>query len=548
MALPTITLDDRSFDQLFAFMRKQIDPSEWVDHNFSDPGIVLLDLLCWVGETILYRADRVPDAHIAKFADWIIDPPEPVTVQLTLTATLDPTRTQDLTIPPGITRFATDFKPDPNTQRPRRYIFETIEPAIFLAPKSPPPPGIVQDVTVTARECLIVESETIGTSDGTPNQTFPFRPVHTDLGLPLDQPAPVLLDFVHRSTAYDPNPQVTVGGQLWDLQRFLMTEKSRTDPANPQSAHHFTVDSEGLIRFGDGTFGAIPPAGAPIVCKRYQVLQGPDALIAAGKLVHRLNPVSMMPTETLIWTNGDAEGGGGFFQPQDRLRKGLERFRRPFRLVTESDFERVMLVDFNEFQALSGASERILRAIALMNRKPQTPQQQATGHVTIAVLPQLTNTDLDEALTQTGANAPTMIQKQALIDLSASLRDKIARFLDKRRLITTRLHLHSPTLIPVSINATVVVARDRNTAEMTGSIEQRLRKFLGIVHGGFDENGWPLGGSVYRSKLFRLIEDIDGVDHVDALALSPSDSNGDIPLAPLSLPALAGLSIVVVRA
>jgi len=44
MALPTIQLDDRNFDQLFAFLRKQIDTTEWVDHNYSDPGIALLEL------------------------------------------------------------------------------------------------------------------------------------------------------------------------------------------------------------------------------------------------------------------------------------------------------------------------------------------------------------------------------------------------------------------------------------------------------------------------------------------------------------------------
>lgn len=544
MALPTITLDDRSFDQLFAFMRKQIDTSEWVDHNLSDPGIVLLDLLCWVGETILYRADRVPDTHVAKFADLIIDPPEPVTVQLTLTARLDPARTQDLTVAAG-TRFATDFRPDPNTQRPRRYVFETIEPATFRAPTDPP--DTVQDVTVTARECLIVENETLGTSDGTANQTFPFRPLRGDLGLPLDHPVPVLLDFVHRSAAYDPNPQVNVGGQPWVLQQFLLTEQSRTDPAHPDSTHHFMVDSDGLVRFGDGDFGSIPPAGAPIVCTRYRVLQGPDALIGAGRLVHRLDPVLLMPAETLTATNADAEGGRFFFQPQDRLRQGLERFRRPFRLVTESDFEQVMLIDFNEFQTLSNAPEMVLRAIALMNRKPQAPQQQATGHVTIAVLAQLTNQDLDETLNETGPNAPSMTQKQALIDLPPGLSRKIERFLDKRRLITTRVHLQSPALVPVSINATVSVARDRNTAEMTSSIEQGLRRFLGVIHGGIDGKGWPLGGSVYRSKLFRLIEDMDGVDHVETLNVTPADPNGDIPLGPLSLPALDRLSIAVVR-
>jgi hypothetical protein len=545
MALPTITLDDRSFDQLFAFMRKQIDTSEWVDHNFSDPGIVLLDLLCWIGETILYRADRVPDSHIAKFANLIIDPPEPVTVQLTLTANLNlALRTQDLTVPAG-TRFATVFTLDATTQRPRRYVFETIEPAIFRTSKS---------VTVTARECLIVENEALGTSDGTANQTFPFRPVRTDLGLPLDHPVPGLLDFVHRSAAYDPNPQITVAGQPWDLQQFLLTGQSRVDPAHPDATHHFMVDSESLIRFGDGVSGSIPPAGALIVCTRYRVLQGPDALIGAHSpsspsqgLVHLLDPVPLLAAETIAWTHGEAEGGGSFFQPQERLRQGLERFRRPFRLVTESDFEQVLSVDFNAFQALSGARERVLRAVALMNRKPQAPQQQATGHVTIAVLAQSTNQDPDGTLNTTGLNAPSMTQKQGLVDLAPSLKDKIERFLDKRRLVTTRVHLQSPTLSPVSINATVFVDRDRSIAEMTSGVEQRLRQFLGIIHGGFDRKGWPLGGSVYRSKLFRLIEDMDGVDHVETLTLSPADHNGDIPLDPLSLPALDSLAIAVVR-
>jgi len=552
MALPTITLDDRSFDQLFAFMRKQIDTSEWVDHNFSDPGIVLLDLLCWIGETVLYRADRVPDSHIAKFADLIIDPPEPVTVQLTLTANLNlALRTQDLAIPAG-TRFATEFTPDAATGRPRRYIFETVEPATFRAPKSPP--DAVQDVTVTARECLVVENETLGTSDGTANQTFPFRPVHTDLGLPLDRPAPVLLDFVYRSATYDPNPQVTVAGQSWDLQQFLLTEQSRIDPAHPDFKSHFMVDSDGFIRFGDGVFGSAPPAGAPIACTRYRILQGPDALIGAHSpsspsqgLVHLLDPVPLLASETIIWTHGNAEGGGSFFQPQDRLARGLERFRRPFRLVTEADFEQVLRIDFNEFQALSGAPEQVTRAIALMNRRPSAPEQQSTGHVTIAVLAQSTNQDLDEMLNATGPNAPSMAQKQGLVDLPPALTQKIERFLDRRRLITTRLHLQSPTLSPISIDATVFVDRDRNIGEMTSSIEQGLRQFLGIVHGGFDGKGWPLGGSLYRSKLFRLIEDTDGVDHVETLTLSPADPNGDVQLVPLSLPAIDRLSIVVLR-
>jgi len=70
-----------------------------------------------------------------------------------------------------------------------------------------------------------------------------------------------------------------------------------------------------------------------------------------------------------------------------------------------------------------------------------------------------------------------------------------------------------------------------------------------VTRGGFDGNGWPLGGSVYRSKIFRLLEAVDGVDHVESLALSPADANGDVALGPLSLPAVAlnGLAVSVVR-
>ena len=553
MALPSLTLDDRTFDQLFAFMRKQIDTGEWVDHNLSDPGIALLDLLCWVGEMILYRADRVPPAHVDKFGALIIDPPEPVTVPLTLTATLDAARAVDLTVPAG-TRFATDFHLDPSTGRVHRFVFETIVPATFLTPQNPPPPGTTQEAAVTAREFLVVANESLGISDGSPNQTFPLRPVHTDLGLPLDQPAPVLTDFVYRSATYEPNPRVTVAGQPWELRRFLLTEQSYIDPANPQPALHYMVDPDGAIRFGDSRFGSIPPAGAAIVCTRYQLLQGPDALVAAGTLVHRLDPVAgLTGTESIAASNGGAEGGDFFFRREDRVREGLKRFRRPYRLITGSDFEEVLRIDFNEFQERAQAPDRILRAIALMNRRPTAPAQPAPGNVTIVVLAARPSVDLDEALTDPTLGDP---QKQALVDPAPALVAKLRRFLDRRRLITTRVHLASPpqaslpTLVPVSITTTVVVDRERNTAEMSDVIRRRLRAFLGVIHGGFDGKGWPLGGSVYRSKLFRLLEDLDGVDHVETLTLAPGDANGDVALDPLSLPALAmnGLSVTVVRA
>ena len=56
------SLDSRTFDQLVDEARRQIPllAPEWTDHNASDPGITVVELLAWVTETVLYRFDRIP--------------------------------------------------------------------------------------------------------------------------------------------------------------------------------------------------------------------------------------------------------------------------------------------------------------------------------------------------------------------------------------------------------------------------------------------------------------------------------------------------------
>ena len=137
-----------------------------------------------------------------------------------------------------------------------------------------------------------------------------------------------------------------------------------------------------------------------------------------------------------------------------------------------------------------------------MNRKPAAPANLAAGHVTIAVLPEPPGVDLDAALTDPAL--PDVV-KQGLITPAPALLDKLRRFLDKRRLITTRIHLASPPqllpkLVLFTLTATVIVDRDRSLTDMTASITSRIRALLGVVSGGFDGTGWPMGGNVYRSE------------------------------------------------
>lgn len=61
MTMPLVNLDDRSFDSLIAEARSviSIHTPAWSDHNASDPGITLVELLAWVSEQLLYRLNLV---------------------------------------------------------------------------------------------------------------------------------------------------------------------------------------------------------------------------------------------------------------------------------------------------------------------------------------------------------------------------------------------------------------------------------------------------------------------------------------------------------
>jgi hypothetical protein len=63
MTVPTPVLDDRSYDQILAELKARIPvyTPEWTDYGPSDPGITLLELFAYLGESLLFRFNQIPD-------------------------------------------------------------------------------------------------------------------------------------------------------------------------------------------------------------------------------------------------------------------------------------------------------------------------------------------------------------------------------------------------------------------------------------------------------------------------------------------------------
>jgi hypothetical protein len=62
-------LDDRSFDDLVADLVRRIPAHtpEWTDPREGDPGRTMIDLFAWLGDTILYRANLIPERQRLAF-------------------------------------------------------------------------------------------------------------------------------------------------------------------------------------------------------------------------------------------------------------------------------------------------------------------------------------------------------------------------------------------------------------------------------------------------------------------------------------------------
>jgi len=79
MSLRPPRLDDRRYEDLRdeLIRRIPVHAPEWTDHNAADPGIALLELFADMGETLLERFNRVPEAARLAFLELLGIAPRP---------------------------------------------------------------------------------------------------------------------------------------------------------------------------------------------------------------------------------------------------------------------------------------------------------------------------------------------------------------------------------------------------------------------------------------------------------------------------------------
>ena len=90
MPLPDIQLDNRSYSDLVAELRRRIPAytPEWTDYNESDPGIALIEMFAWLADILIYRINQIPDKAYVKILQMLgiqLTLPAPAQAYLTFT-------------------------------------------------------------------------------------------------------------------------------------------------------------------------------------------------------------------------------------------------------------------------------------------------------------------------------------------------------------------------------------------------------------------------------------------------------------------------------
>src|SRR5262249_3666600 len=98
-------------------------------------------------------------------------------------------------------------------------------------------------------------------------------------------------------------------------------------------------------------------------------------------------------------------------------------------------------------------------------------------------------------------------------------------YLDRRRLLTTRLEVLGPTYEDVYVRAEVVLKPQYigRFNDVATELKAALRTFVHPLSGHAEESGWPMGRTLHKSELYYVLEKDARVDSVAALELRGPD-------------------------
>lgn len=367
----------------------------------------------------------------------------------------------------------------------------------------------------------------------------------------------------------DGNPEQPLNDLLRTDADGVWTRWRRVDQLGLAGPHErcFALDvHQGLLRFGDGRHGRVPPIGSRIIhIESYRIGGGVRGNVAAHALQTLRESNSLVAS---VDNPFPADGGAEAENLTDAATRGTRRMFQVERAYRAEDYEILA----------RQASGRVARAHCLPPRTAEVP----LAHTPLRP----PTSDIDGAL-KTQGNTHKNAQDQSLHsaflaplrliilprssppaaatpDASAGLAtegpgfsqkllpseellDRVRHYLEKRRTLNVVLEVTGPRYSAFSLRVSLYL-KGRLSPGTEEDLNQRLRRYLHPLTGGEDGRGWPLGGAVRRNGLFQVLSSCPQVLSVLEVQLLDRHGNpleGTLQLEDDQLPYLTGVRVEV---
>lgn len=447
-------------------------PIEFTDEQINLAFYLHRDPLTYLQRNCVLDLDRIPTPATLEWEYWDQKHWEPLSLDKDDTRAFS--RSGHITLRgPGsqIKKDSLGNVEDPLYWLRARLVRSTYEQAPRL--------DMVLTNTVGATQATTVRDEILGGSSGRPSQVFRLA------NLPVivrDQPETVQradeVKVTITSLRLEVDEGLSQGYQVWqEVEDFFASR--------PDDPHYVLNRTTGEVRFGDGEHGRIPVAnpGNPhtnVVARLYRYGGGRAGNTGADTITELQSFVEGIAEVTNLRA---AEGGTDEESVEEAKLRAPQELKSKNRAVTAEDFEILA-------RQTPGTVVRRAKALPLVH-----PEYTGAipGVITVIVVPD--------------SDAPNPLPNETTLAA-------VCQHLNCFRLLTSEVHVVGPTYHLVSIEAEIVVNPADDLAVVKRAVEDRLTRYFDPLVGDEDGMGWPFGGDIFYSEVYRVVLQTPGVDRI----------------------------------
>jgi len=338
--------------------------------------------------------------------------------------------------------------------------------------------------TIWAAQVTTISDEILGSATADPGQVFTVAqtPVQPGQQLTVRESADIWVQW-------DPVPDFYQSG--------------------PQD-RRYTIDTlTGVIQFGDGAYGMIPPAGQNNIRLTYRTGGGEQGNRAGAAIVELKSSVPYLDGVT----NNQPSQGGAPVEPVGRVKaRGPEILRHRDRAVAAQDLVDLAIAASADVAA-AAAIVPTFNPLSLWVDPAKPPAAANDDHLAV---------DAGRMGVIVVPDEPGSPQPTPSLVLLAQVDD----YLRERCPPTATLWVAGPEWITVTVTATVVVVSVADADASGDRARTALASYLHPRTGGPAGQGWAFGQWPHESDLSAVLEAVSGVDHVRSLGVDYQPQTG----------------------